>query len=92
MLKNAVHLIGKEILTDLTQSLETENGHLVGNSFVPCHLTMLVMQVGITQATEICLQIGEGIMTITRSLIHLTGGEIVTDLTQSLQAENGHLV
>ena len=46
---------------------------------------MLVMQVGITRATEICLQIGEDIMTVTMSLIYLTGGEIVTDLTQSLR-------
>ena len=53
---------------------------------------MLVRQVGITQATEICLHIGEGILAVTRSLIHLTGGEIMTDLAQSLEAENGHLV
>ena len=93
MLKNTVHLIGRFFfITDLTQSLETKNSHLVRNDFVNHHLTMLVMQVGITQATEICLEIREGILAVTRSLIHLTGGDIVTDLTQSLEAESGHLV
>ena len=31
MSKNAVHLIGREIITDLAQGLETENGHLVAS-------------------------------------------------------------
>ena len=91
--KNTVHLIGRFFfITDLTQSLETENSHLVQNNFVNHHLTMLVMQVGITQATEICLQIGEGILAVTRSLIHLKGRDTVTDLAQSLEVKNGHLV
>ena len=93
MLKNTVHLIGRFFfVTDLTQSLETKNSHLVQSDFVNHHLTMLVMQVGITQATEICLQIGEGILAVKRSVIHLTGGDIITDLAQSLEVKNGHLV
>ena len=56
MLKNTIHLIGRFFfVTDLTQSLETENSHLVQSDLVNHHLTMLVMQVGIIQATELLL-------------------------------------